>query len=55
MGEPGPVYFRSGVLLVAQVQVTRTAAAIGVHRVTVHKWMRDYGIRPQITYEPIVA
>lgn len=24
--------------------VTQTAVALGVHRVTVHKWMREYGI-----------
>ena len=24
--------------------VTQTATDLGVHRVTVHKWMRDYGI-----------
>jgi len=24
--------------------VTRTAVELGVHRVTVHKWMREYGI-----------
>jgi transcriptional regulator of acetoin/glycerol metabolism len=24
--------------------VTKTAETIGVHRVTIHKWMREYGI-----------
>jgi len=27
--------------------ITRAAAELGVHRVTVHKWMREYGIEVQ--------
>jgi transcriptional regulator of acetoin/glycerol metabolism len=27
--------------------VTQTAAEFGVHRVTVHNWMRSYGIKRQ--------
>lgn len=31
-------------LLKSGGSVTHTASQLGVHRVTVHKWMRDYGI-----------
>ena len=33
--------------------VTRTGKELGVHRVTVHKWMRDYGLEVKRVIEPV--
>jgi hypothetical protein len=44
--QPTPVELRR-LLMENGGSVTQTAAEIGVHRVTIHKWMRDYGIAVQ--------
>lgn len=50
--KPGPEGLRKA-LVRNGGSVTQTATALGVHRVTVHKWMREYGI--SLGRVPVIA
>jgi transcriptional regulator of acetoin/glycerol metabolism len=44
--KPTPKQLRKA-LLKSGGSITQAAVELGVHRVTIHKWMREYGIEVQ--------
>ena len=44
--KPTPDELRKA-LLKSGGSITQAAVGLGVHRVTIHKWMREYGIEVQ--------